>query len=128
MSNIVQQTQLFNSISIVLMVTAITFLVVAMILWFVFDIKHSIKVLARIGANKETVSYRTPGLQSNKAVLSWNTSEMLKTKKVYEAQETEILDAATEILNDETQLLTDSSSGFEMEEDIVMTGTDKTIE
>lgn len=123
----VQQTQLFNNIAIVLAVTAITFLIVAVVLWFVFDIAHSIRVLTRIGTNKDVAITKTPGVQKSNAVLNWNTSEMLKTKKVYECPETEILDSSTELLNNETQLLTEVPSGFEIEEDIVITGTDRTI-
>ena len=87
----VQQTQLLNNIAIVLAVTAITFLIVAVVLWFVFDIAHSIRVLTRIGTNKKVAITKTPGVQKsddsyerpniNDAYVVRNTGTYFKQRK-----------------------------------------------
>ncbi|MBR1534303.1 MAG: hypothetical protein IJ639_08060, partial [Ruminococcus sp.] len=47
------QMELLNNISIVLLVASISFLVASIVIWFMLNISHSIRVLTKMGANKE---------------------------------------------------------------------------
>ena len=124
------QTDFLNTMSLILMIFSIAFLVAAIVLWFVFKIPHCFKVLTGIGAGK-SISKLEEGAKRGeasyyvntdvKAALSWNTSAKLNRYTSDGNDETQLLDEETVVLFDETVVL-DSSDGFEINEDIMMTG------
>ena len=106
-------------------------------MWFVLDIPHSIRVLTGLGAAKsidELTEGAKHGLMRNsssklQASLNWNTSAKLDRtvpKVQQEALETELLSPETELLFPETPE-TEILEGFKIEEDIIITGTDKKL-
>ena len=131
-TDITNQVSLYQNISIILIIISITLLIAAGVLWFVFDIPHSIKVVARLGYRKKIK--RVPnvdGDKSNKVIISWNTSGLLKARDD-EEDATVVLEDTTNLLDDETVVLDvnqnfDKIEGFEIEENIKMLGTDKSL-
>ncbi len=92
-----EQMSFYSTLSIVLMAIAIVLLVAAIVMWFIFKIPHSFRVLTGAGVEKEIrqlssatksgAGYIDNG--KNKAVISWNTSTNLNTKT--QDDETELL-------------------------------------
>lgn len=123
------------------MIISISFLIATIVLWFAFDIRHSIKVLTRVGYKKEMKRMTNGGVQhANKAVLTWNTTGNLAAKEEVQSEDTVVLDDATVLLDDETVILDDetvlldeskplnnSKPGFEIEDEIKITGTNTTV-
>lgn len=163
-TSINEQMSFYSTLSMVLLVVAIIFFITAIVLWFVFKIPHSFRVLTGVGVDKEireissaTKTGNEYAHQShNKAVITWNTSGMLNRVPASE-EETALLledsDSTTVLESEETQLLgvqptpnqmwadetivlnqsedaggnMPSSSDFEIEEEIIITGTDKKL-
>ena len=136
---ITSKTTMLGSISLILLVTGIAFLIASIVIFILLDIPHSIKVLTGIGANKDIAKINKDnkngsGLsvtdKSIKAALSWNISGRLDRvpNLDYGKEETQLLVEETTLLDEEeTQLLSDVEKDFEMEEDIIITGTEEKI-
>ncbi|WP_028243212.1 hypothetical protein [Pseudobutyrivibrio ruminis] len=130
---ITEQTQFFTNLSIIFLVIAIALLIAEIIIFIVFKIPHSIRVLTGMGGGKKVKARTTP--RDNKATVSWNTSELLKNKStnedattVLDSDETTILENDDEttildqkVVSDETTVL------FEMEDDIRIVGSNQKI-
>ena len=147
LADINSQASLYQNLAILLMIISISFLIATIVLWFAFDIRHSIKVLTRVGYKKEMKRMTNGGVQhANKAVLTWNTTGNLKTtgnlntEEKDQSEDTVVLDDATVLLDDETVILDDetvlldeskslntSRPGFEIEDEIKITGTNTTV-
>ena len=121
--SIAEQTGVYQSLGIILLVVAVTMLIAAVVIFVVFKIPHSIRVLTGMGGKKGKVR-TTP--RDNKATVSWNTSELLKNKSTNE-------DATTVLDSDETTILEPEVSGdettvlFEIEDDIRIAGSNQII-
>jgi hypothetical protein len=142
---ITEQTQLFQSIAIILLGVAIMLFIVSVVFFIVFKIPHSFRVLTGIGISKEIKKAAVDNSARKRATLSWNTSGSLnqaaddKETTVLEEMETTVLgEEETTVLTEEeinaglaeTTLLSDyedENSLFEMEDDIKITGSNKQI-
>ncbi|MDC7280699.1 hypothetical protein NXH64_14445 [Butyrivibrio fibrisolvens] len=151
---ITEQTQLFQSIAVILLALAIVFLIASIVIFIVFNIPHSFRVLTGMGMNKEMSRAAAGDRKRQKATLNWNTSGSLNKNvenetTILEDEETVILSSvdATAVLEteettvlgceettllgtEETTLLSDyeaNNSLFEMEDDIKITGSNKHI-
>ena len=151
---ITEQTQLFQGVAIILLVTAIALLIASVVLFIVFNIPHSFRVLTGMGMNKEISRASADNRTRQKATLNWNTSGSLNKKvenettilvseetvilcdedatTVLDSEETTVLgtEETTLLGTEETTLLSDYEDGeslFEMEDDIKITGSDKHI-
>ena len=109
-TSINEQMSFYSTLSIILLIIAVVFFVTAVVLWFVFKIPHSFRVLTGAGVDKEIrqISSATKSgvgyvdNSKNKAVISWNTSGMLN--RTQQDEETALL-----IEDEATMLLTASS-------------------
>ncbi len=90
---ITEQTQLFQSIAIILLVLAITLLIASIVFFIVFKIPHSIRVLTGLGVKREAKRNSLKERDKDKAKISWSTSNLMK--------KTEENDNATTVLNSE---------------------------
>lgn len=151
---ITEQTQLFQGIAIILLAAAILMLIATIVIFIVFNIPHSFRVLTGMGMNKEMSRAAAGDRKRQKATLNWNTSSSLNKNvenetTILEDEETVILSSvdATAVLEteettvlgceettllgtEETTLLSDyeaNNSLFEMEDDIKITGSNKHI-
>ncbi|MBP5326006.1 MAG: hypothetical protein J6Y86_11005 [Pseudobutyrivibrio sp.] len=131
LNNLSGQTEFLNTMSLVLMIISVTFLVAAIVLWFVLKIPHSFKVLTGVGSGK-SISKLKEGSKSGTAYyvntdvhasLNWNTSSKLDNRAFVNKNddETVILNEDTVLLNEETVVLNNSNDGFEINEDIIFT-------
>lgn len=161
---ITEQTQLFQSLAIILMVVAIALFIAAIIIFIVFKIPHSFRVLTGVGLNKEINKAASGERNRQKAALTWGTSGAL-TKRVdddatsllvedetiilcnddattvlesnFDSEATTVLDAPagseeTTVLgnfsdSEETTVLSEAPIGFEIEDDIRITGSNQQI-
>ena len=118
-SKISEQMALYQSISVVLLVLAVIFTIAAVVVWFVFKIPHSFKVLTGIGAGRELEKIKSDtragianiSVNDNRAVLNWNTTGYTKPAATVAgnmsgSEETELLQDVYDG-SEETQLLTD---------------------
>ena len=144
-SKISQQTSLFNNLSIIFLVLAIIFAIAAIVVWFVFKIPHSFRVITGIGAGREIQKIKTDtksgvapkSVDGNKAILTWNTSEIFNKKVdiVTESDGSEETMLLSDIEDaDATQLLSEvekekviDKNGFEIEEEIKFTGAEEIL-
>lgn len=131
--SVAEQTQFYQSLGIILLVVALAMVIASIVIFIIFKIPHSIRVLTGMGHGKKDTVRKTP--RESKATVSWNTSELLKNKSseedattVLDSDETTILenDGETTILDqnvvsDETTVL------FEMEDDIRIAGSNQRI-
>ena len=161
---ITEQTQLFQSLAMILLIVAIALLIASVVIFIVFKIPHSFRVITGMGLNKEMKKATSAERNRQKATLTWNTSEILANQVDNEAtmvlaeEETILLrdDNATTLLNemrgseettvlseasgseettvlnekndsDETTVLSNNDSFFAMEDDIKITGSNKSI-
>ena len=151
---ITEQTQLFQGVAIILLAAAILMLIATIVIFIVFNIPHSFRVLTGMGMNKEMSRAAAGDRKRQKATLNWNTSGSLNKNvenetTILEDEETVILSSvdATAVLEteettvlgceettllgtEETTLLSDyeaNNSLFEMEDDIKITGSNKHI-
>ncbi len=161
---ITEQTQLFQSLAMILLIVAIALLIASVVIFIVFKIPHSFRVITGMGLNKEMKKATSAERNRQKATLTWNTSEILANQADNEAtmvlaeEETILLcdDNATTLLNemrgseettvlseasgseettvlnekndsDETTVLSNNDSFFAMEDDIKITGSNKSI-
>ena len=161
---ITEQTQLFQSLAMILLIVAIALLIASVVIFIVFKIPHSFRVITGMGLNKEMKKATSAERNRQKATLTWNTSEILTNQVDNEAtmvlaeEETILLrdDNATTLLNemrgseettvlseasgseettvlnekndsDETTVLSNNDSFFAMEDDIKITGSNKSI-
>ncbi len=125
LKDITTHTSNLESMSLILMILSIAFFIAAAVFWFAFKIPHSIKVLTRLGTSKKNTDklYQVP--DGVRASLSWNTSARLDRKNdiAFNNDSDE-----TQLLSDETIVLTPEELGFEIEEDIVITGNQQELE
>ncbi|SDB51892.1 hypothetical protein SAMN02910298_02653 [Pseudobutyrivibrio sp. YE44] len=164
LDEILSHTSRLENLSVVLLVISISCFIGGVVLWFVLDIAHSIRVLTGLGAAK-SIDKLSEGAKQGRmrntstklqASLNWNTSTKLDRSissplsQVFDTEllggETELLSPETELLSPETELLSletevlnqplinaDQNSkqvenpGFNIEEDIIITGTDKKL-
>ena len=131
--SIAEQTGVYQSLGIILLVVAVTMLIAAVVIFIVFKIPHSIRVLTGMGGGKKVKARTTP--RDNKATVSWNTSELLKNKSTNEDATTVLDSDETTILgnDDETTILDqkvvsdETTVLFEMEDDIRIVGSNQKI-
>lgn len=110
---ITEQTQLFQSLAIILMVVAIAFFIAAIIIFIVFKIPHSFRVLTGVGLNKEINKAASGERNRQKAALTWGTSGAL-TKRVDDDATSLLVEDETIILcNDDATTVLDSVAGSE---------------
>lgn len=135
---ITKEAAYYRQLALIFIIVAIAFAIMSIVLWFVLDINHSIKVTTGIGMEKELKKIKKNvqngeieprHISNNNAVLTWNTSGLLKKgKKDTDAEQTTVLDVdEKEIDVEETTLLTENSDGFVIEEEIKFTGTNEKI-
>ena len=135
---ITKEAAYYRQLALIFIIVAIAFAIMSIVLWFVLDINHSIKVTTGIGMEKELKKIKknvqngeieAHHINKNNAVLTWNTSGLLKKGKKETGQdETTVLDTnEKEIDVEETTLLTENSDGFVIEEEIKFTGTNEKI-
>ena len=135
---ITEQTQLFQSIAIILLVITIALFIASVVIFIVFKIPHSFRVLTGIGMNKEISKTSADNRTRQKATLSWNTSGALN-KKVEVANETTILepeettilsdpDATTILVSEETTILgSDETTVLGSDETTVLASDETTL-
>ena len=138
LNEITSKTSMLGSISLILMVTGIAFLIASIVVFFALDIPHSIKVLSGVGSSKDIEKLyenSKKGILSNTnksvmAALSWNTSGRLdRVSNInYGSEETQLLAEETALLvEEETVVLSSNETDFKLEEDIIITGTEEKI-
>lgn len=139
-TNVTDEIQLYQTLGLTLLIVAMVFAIMAIVIWFVLKIPHSIKVLTGMGVEKEIkkISSTTKsglgyaGQNHQKAVLSWNTSGLLKNNAVddnetvllSEVEETTVLNADAEdtvLITDLNNPIPEKVTGFEIEDEIVIT-------
>ncbi|MBE5904972.1 MULTISPECIES: hypothetical protein [Pseudobutyrivibrio] len=125
------QTEFLNTMSLILMIISVTFLVAAIVLWFVLKIPHSFKVLTGVGAGK-SISKLKEGSKNGTAAyyvntdvhasLNWNTSARLDNRVLPNEDDegTVVLNEDTVLLSEDTVVLS-NNDGFEINEDIIYT-------
>lgn len=131
-----QQAAQTRQLGFVLIIIAIVFAIVAVILWKILEISHSIKVITGVGVGKELKKIKEEsqsgsGLyQGNrlKSVITWNTSGLLKRDHSSQLsdEQTTVLEECN-LSDEQTTVLEESQYGFVIEEEIRITGTDKQI-
>lgn len=148
MIEVLHQKEILDLLTTGMIVLSISFGILAIVLWFVFKIPHSIKVLTKIGASKDIQSFGNVNIRrTSNAVLTWNTSEMLD-KNPEESKVEAYDDEATILLEEETALLQvespedvetgaeketglespkENDKGFEIQEEIIITGTENDL-
>ena len=133
-SSVMNEAAMYSNLALIFLVIAVTCGISAIVMWFVFDIPHSIVVLTgmRTKSSMKKLASGQRTTSSEKAVISWNTSGALTaaaaTDPILEPVEaTVLLDQETELLDSSVDLNTYRPNGFEMEEDIIITGSDKSI-
>ena len=154
---ITEQTQLFQSIAVILFALAIVFLIASIVIFIVFKIPHSFRVLTGMGMNKEISKAAAGDRKRQKATLNWGTSGPLNSDEetmlladsdattvlgcdettvlgcdettVLGCDETTVLgcDETTVLDSDETTVLTGINDIFQMEDDIKITGSNMNI-
>ena len=131
---ITEQTQLFQSIAVILLVVAITLFIASIVIFIVFKIPHSFRVITGMGMDREISKASAVSRDRKKATLNWNTSGDLNKKvenetTILEDEETTILcdgDATTILESQETTLLgTDETTVLGSDETTVL-GTEET--
>lgn len=148
MIEVLHQKEILDLLTTGMIVLAICFGVLAIVLWFVFKIPHSIKVLTKIGASKDIQSFGNVRVsRTSNAVLNWNTSEMLDKNpeenipESYEDEATILLeetillqeeneqDFETSVEEKETGIESpkEKDKGFEIQEEIIITGTENDL-
>ena len=111
--SIAEQKQFYQSLAIIFLVIAIALFIAAVVIFIVFKIPHSIRVLTGVGRGKEINKISTDNKKGqirvpsgeHKAIVSWNTSALLKKKNAKSGTE-----ETTLLSNDETQLLSDETT------------------
>ncbi|SDB40034.1 hypothetical protein SAMN02910298_01953 [Pseudobutyrivibrio sp. YE44] len=114
-----EQMSFYSTLAIILMVIAIVLFVAAIVMWFVFKIPHSFRVLTGAGVDKEirqlssATKTGTGYVDSSKkkAVISWNTSTNLNVNM----QEDE-----TELLMDDSTLVLGAAGGSQFDPEATM--------
>ena len=135
---ITEQTQLFQSIAIILLVITIALFIASIVIFIVFKIPHSFRVLTGIGMNKEISKTNSDNRTRQKATLSWNTSGALNKKApvenettILESNETTILsdmDATTVLAGEETTVLvSDETTVLGSDETTVLVSDETTV-
>ena len=148
MIEVLHQKEILDLLTTGMIVLAICFGILAIVLWFVFKIPHSIKVLTKIGASKDIQSFGNVRVsRTSNAVLNWNTSEMLDKNpeenipESYEDEATILLeetillqeeseqDFETSVEEKETGIESpkEKDKGFEIQEEIIITGTENDL-
>ncbi|MBP5598151.1 MAG: hypothetical protein J6Y02_22475 [Pseudobutyrivibrio sp.] len=148
MIEVLHQKEILDLLTTGMIVLAICFGILAIVLWFVFKIPHSIKVLTKIGASKDIQSFGNVRVsRTSNAVLNWNTSEMLDKNpeenipESYEDEATILLeetillqeenehDFETSVEEKETGIESpkENDKGFEIQEEIIITGTENDL-
>ncbi|MBR5649634.1 hypothetical protein [Pseudobutyrivibrio sp.] len=148
MIEVLHQKEILDLLTTGMIVLAICFGILAIVLWFVFKIPHSIKVLTKIGASKDIQSFGNVRVsRTSNAVLNWNTSEMLDKNpeenipESYEDEATILLeetillqeeneqDVETSVEEKETGIESpkEKDKGFEIQEEIIITGTENDL-
>jgi len=118
-SSAIDSSALYSSLAVALLVMGIVLVITAIVLLIVLRIPNSIRVLTG-GKGMKNIEYKKrPEDIEGKAVLSWNTSEILSRK--------ESDSEATTLLTEETIVLDEASQNFKVEDDIMIVGTDKSV-
>ena len=101
------------------LIIAIVFAMATLVFFFVFKIPNAYRVV-RGGkiSNKAKYNGRAE-VMNNKAILKWNTSGLL-TNNIYNEEDTILLSEDTIVLDQQIE-------GFEIEDDIMIVGTNQTI-
>ena len=131
-----EQASEYQQLVIVLIVVASIFGIAAIVIWFVFDIGHSIKVVTGMGVGREIKKIKEDtkegkGAKSNgnyKTVTNWSTSGLLKRSDSTDfGEKTAVLESLEEC--EETVVLENKnpSEAFVIEEEIKLTGTNEKL-
>ncbi len=131
---ITEQTQLFQSIAVILLALAIVFLIASIVIFIVFKIPHSFRVLTGMGMNKEMSRAAAGDRKREKATLNWNTSGSLNKKVEFETtilteEETMILaegDATAVLGSEETTVLGTDETTVLASDETTLLGTEET--
>lgn len=131
---ITEQTQLFQSIAVILLALAIVFLIASIVIFIVFKIPHSFRVLTGMGMNKEMSRAAAGDRKRQKATLNWGASDSLNKRienetTILEDEETMILtgaDATTLLGSEETTVLGSEETTLLGSEETTLLGTEET--
>ncbi|SDI35738.1 hypothetical protein SAMN05421493_11245 [Pseudobutyrivibrio sp. 49] len=127
---ITEQTQLFQGIAIILLVVAIALFIASIVIFIVFNIPHSFRVLTGMGMNKEMSRAASGERKRAKATLSWGSSDNLNKNaaiSISSALNNAEEDATTLLADEETTLLSngDDTTVLNSDETTVL-GCDET--
>ena len=130
-----KQANEMHQLGMVFIAIAVVFAIIAIILWRVLNISHSIKVVTGVGIDKELKKIKEEAKDGSryyqnkgtKPIITWNTSGLLKRDKSGELEEKTTLLEEIDDSDMQTTVLDPKEYGFVIEEDIRITGTDKSI-
>lgn len=124
-----------HQLGMVFIAIAVVFAIIAIILWRVLNISHSIKVVTGVGIDKELKKIKEEAKDGSryyqnkgtKQIITWNTSGLLKWDKSGELEEKTTVLEEIDDSDMQTTVLDPKEYGFVIEEDIRIAGTDKSI-
>ena len=130
-----KQANEMHQLGMVFIAIAVVFAIIAIILWRVLNISHSIKVVTGVGIDKELKKIKEEAKDGSryyqnkgtKQIITWNTSGLLKWDKSGELEEKTTVLEEIDDSDMQTTVLDPKEYGFVIEEDIRIAGTDKSI-
>ena len=130
-----KQANEMHQLGMVFIAIAVVFAIIAIILWRVLNISHSIKVVTGVGIDKELKKIKEEAKDGSryyqnkgtKQIITWNTSGLLKWDKSGELEEKTTVLEEIDDSDMQTIVLDPKEYGFVIEEDIRIAGTDKSI-